>query len=146
MTDAPALTRLHPHGPLIHALIEAYNAHDPERVAAFYAEDFVGEDVAQAQPQHGAAELRRLMVYYYRAFPDLHIELQDAVFERDRVVMVWVMRGTQRGTFMRIPPTGRSVAVRGTTVLTLRDGLIRRALRVWDVAGLLRAIGLLPEL
>jgi hypothetical protein len=47
---------------------------------------------------------------------------------------------------MRIPPTGRSIAVRGTSVLTVESGKIIRGLYVWDVAGLLRSIGLLPEL
>jgi len=47
---------------------------------------------------------------------------------------------------MNIPPTGRAVAVRGTSVLTVEDGKIKRAFRIWDVAGLLRSIGLLPEL
>jgi len=28
----------------------------------------------------------------------------------------------------------------------VEDGKIKRALRIWDVAGMLRSIGLLPEL
>jgi hypothetical protein len=31
-------------------------------------------------------------------------------------------------------------------VLTLEDGKIKKALYIWDVAGILRGIGLLPEL
>jgi hypothetical protein len=31
-------------------------------------------------------------------------------------------------------------------VLTVEGGKITRALRVWDLAGLLRTLGLLPEL
>jgi hypothetical protein len=47
---------------------------------------------------------------------------------------------------MNIPPTGKKIAARGVTVLTVEDGLVKRALYFWDVAGLLRDIGLLPEL
>jgi hypothetical protein len=47
---------------------------------------------------------------------------------------------------MNIPPTGRNVEVLGTSVLTVGDGKIARGLYIWDVAGLLRSIGLLPEL
>jgi steroid delta-isomerase-like uncharacterized protein len=146
MTASPPLTDTHPNASLVRELIEAWNAHDAERVAACYAEDFEGEDVAQAEPQRGPHDIRRITLFYLRAFPDVQIELQDAVFDGDKVVMVWVLRGTQRGTFMRIPPTGRRVAVRGTTLLTLRHGQIARAVRIWDVAGLLRSVGLLPEL
>jgi hypothetical protein len=47
---------------------------------------------------------------------------------------------------MHIPPTGRKIAVRGISVLTIENGKITRGLYVWDAAGLLRTIGLLPEL
>ena len=36
--------------------------------------------------------------------------------------------------------------MRGVSALTLRDGKVIRGLYIWDVAGLLRNIGLLPEL
>ena len=47
---------------------------------------------------------------------------------------------------MRIPPTGRKIAVRGILVLTVEHGKGTRGLYVWDAAGLLRAIDLLPVL
>ena len=47
---------------------------------------------------------------------------------------------------MHIPPTGRKIAVRGISVLTIENEKITSGLYVWDAAGLLRAIGLLPEL
>jgi hypothetical protein len=40
----------------------------------------------------------------------------------------------------------RNVAVRGTSVLTVENEKVTRGLYVWDVAGPLRSIGLLPEL
>jgi hypothetical protein len=47
---------------------------------------------------------------------------------------------------MNIPPTGRSVEIRGVSMLTIKDNQVQRGLYIWDVAGLLRALGLLPEL
>jgi hypothetical protein len=47
---------------------------------------------------------------------------------------------------MNIPATGRPVTVRGVSVCHVEGGRIVRAMHIWDVAGLLRAIGLLPEL
>lgn len=127
-------------------LIAAWNDHAPGRIAAFYAPDYQGEDIAQPQPQYGPGDIRRLTAFYFRAFPDLVVEMEDLIARDDRAVLVWTWRGTHRGTFMRIPPTGKFVAVRGTTTLTIRDGLIWRSVRVWDLAGLLRGLGLLPEL
>lgn len=47
---------------------------------------------------------------------------------------------------MNIPATGRSVKVRGVSMMTIAGGPIQRTWRVWDLAGLLRTLGLLPEL
>ncbi|WP_343424817.1 ester cyclase [Candidatus Amarolinea dominans] len=58
----------------------------------------------------------------------------------------WTARGTHLGTLMNIPASGRHVTVRGVSTFTLQEGQITKADFIWDVAGLLRAIGLLPEL
>jgi steroid delta-isomerase-like uncharacterized protein len=131
---------------LITNLIAAWNAHDVEGVTALYAPDYEEVDVGQTGPQRGPECIRRLMLYYLRAFPDLKLVLDDLITDGDRAALAWTLHGTQRGTIMNIPPTGRAVAVRGTSLLTVQDGKIRRGLRLWDVAGLLRALGLLPEL
>jgi len=127
-------------------LLAALNAHDVERVAGFYAPTYEELDVAQAAVLVGPEGIRRTLANYLCAFPDLHFTLDDLITEGNRAVLVWTLRGTHRGTLMHIPPTGRLVAVRGTSLLTIEDGKIRRGLRIWDLAGLLRSIGLLPEL
>ncbi|HEY4688169.1 MAG TPA: ester cyclase [Anaerolineae bacterium] len=126
--------------------IAAWNAHDIDRVTSCYCPEYEEEDVAQPTPASGRDDLRRRVAYYLRAFPDLRVSLDDVVVEGNRIVLFWTWHGTHQATFMRIPPTGRTVAVRGTSLIHLEDGKIRRALRVWDLAGLLRGIGLLPEL
>ena len=64
----------------------------------------------------------------------------------ERVVVVWTARGTHLGALMNIPASGRMVTVRGVSAFRLRDGQITQAEYIWDVAGMLRDIGLLPEL
>ena len=59
---------------------------------------------------------------------------------------MWTARGTRRGPLLNIPATGRQVEVRGVSVLTYRERKLFRALYLWDLAGLLRDIGLLPSL
>lgn len=143
-TDAIAVTEMNRR--LALALMEAWNTHDARAVAACYGPDFVGDDIGLAEPQQGPEAIRRLTLYYLRAFPDLKVVVDSHATDGDTVVLVWTLIGTHRGTFMNIPPTGRSTSVRGTTILTIREGLIRRATRIWDLAGLLRCMGLLPEL
>ena len=47
---------------------------------------------------------------------------------------------------MRVPPTDRRIEVCGVTLLTVQDGKIVRGLYLWDMAGLLRSMKLLPDL
>jgi steroid delta-isomerase-like uncharacterized protein len=131
---------------LIADLVEAWNSHDVERVAGFYADDFSGVDVAQPAPISGLQGVRQMVSRYVRAFPDLRFEQEDLLFEDGRVVLVWIARGTHGGTLMNIPPTGRKIEVRGVSILRVADNRISAAKHIWDVAGLLRNIGLLPEL
>ena len=61
------------------------------------------------------------------AFPDGHQEIQDIVAEGDKVMVRWIFRGTQLGTFMGLPPTGKPVEVIGYATYVLENGQI-----VWD--------------
>jgi steroid delta-isomerase-like uncharacterized protein len=124
----------------------AWNAHDVRALTAHYAPDYEEIDVARRHPQIGPDNVRRTVLYYLRAFPDFQVTLDDAIVNGERVAMFWTWTGTHRGTFMNIPASGRRVTVRGTSLVDLENGQIRRALRIWDLAGLLRSIGLLPEL
>lgn len=131
---------------VVRDLLAAWNSRDPERIETFYAPEYEGEDVGEAEPRRGPGGVGRTAERYLRAFPDLRFVEDEIIVEGNRAVLIWTARGTHRGALMRIPPTGRSVTVRGTSVLTVEGQRITRGLHVWDVAGLLRNIGLLPEL
>lgn len=131
---------------LVTDLIAAWNTHDLDQAAAFFAPDYIGNDVAQAQPQHGRNDIRQALALYFQALPDVHFTLEDLVVEHGRAAVIWTAHGTHLGTLMNIPASGRNVSVRGVAIFTLAAGQVSRATYIWDVAGLLRAIGLLPEL
>jgi steroid delta-isomerase-like uncharacterized protein len=135
-----------PMNQLIKDLLEGWNEHNTNKVVALYAPDYEEEDVAAAVRHHGPNAAKGSMLLYLRAFPDLNLIAEDVVVQDNCVAMSWILSGTHRGRLMNIPATGRSVKVRGVSIMTVRDGLIRRTCRVWDVAGLLRTFGLLPEL
>lgn len=132
--------------PLVRELLQAWNAHDIDRAVTYYSADYEGVDVAQAAPQRGPEGIRDMLSLYMRAFPDLHFTEEATIVQGEQVAMFWTAQGTHQGALMNIPPTGRSIQVRGVSLLTLSDGKVARALYIWDVAGLLRGIGLLPEL
>ncbi len=131
---------------LIDELRAAWNAQDIQRLAALYAADYEGRDVAQAEPERGPQGVTQTLARYLQAFPDLRFTLDEVIADGDRLALNWTVRGTHRGALMHIPPTGRAIEVKGVSIYTIANGKITRGLFIWDVAGLLRSLGLLPEL
>jgi steroid delta-isomerase-like uncharacterized protein len=131
---------------MLHGILDTWNNHDGERLVEFFAPDYVGFDVAQAAPVYGYEGIYASFQRYLYAFPDLHFTPDQIVIEGDQVILAWTACGTHRGKFMHIPPTDRYITVKGVSILTFSGNKIVRGQYIWDVAGLLRALGLLPEL
>ncbi len=127
-------------------LIKAWNSHDFAQVEPFYSPDYQGFDVAQAKPQSGIEGIKAGLTGYWKAFPDLHFTLKESVCERDQICLFWIATGTHRGPILNIPATGHSVNIQGVALHRMRDGKIVHCHYIWDTAGLLRNLGLLPAL
>lgn len=125
---------------------EAWNSHDIEKVLSFYSPEYIGDDVGQASLLRGREGLRAMLENYWGAFPDLNFKVVSTLVEGDRLVIIWVGAGTHQGTIMNIPPTGHRVEARGVSIIEVQDGLVVRGQYIWDLAGMLRHMGLLPEL
>ncbi len=131
---------------LVQAMVDALNSHDIERMLSLTSHDYEGVDVNRNLPQHGQGEARMAFEQYLAAFPDMYLLEHEAVIEENRAVLTWIARGTHLGMIMHIPATGKAVTVRGCSTLYIEGGKIKKAIHVWDVAAMLREIGLLPEL
>jgi steroid delta-isomerase-like uncharacterized protein len=128
------------------AVVEAVNRHDVDMLIKYYATGYSGVDVGQAAEVKGRSRLHETVSHYLNAFPDLVLQEEDIVCEGNRVVLLWTAQGTQQGTIMNIPPSGRRVVVRGVSTMTIEHGKVTETETIWDVAGMLRSIGLLPQL
>jgi steroid delta-isomerase-like uncharacterized protein len=127
-------------------ITQAWNSHDMENVLRFYSSHYVGEDVGQAFLLRGHEGVRAMLENYWQAFPDLEFTVTDTVIQDSRMAIVWMAEGTHQGTIMSIPQTGHRVKVSGVSIIDVEDGLVVRGQYIWDLAGMLRHMGLLPEL
>lgn len=131
---------------VVEQVLAAWNSHDPARVAAHYTEDCRVMDVAIAQPPIGREGVQRMFEGYYHAFPDLMITPDTIIIDGEQVAIFWTARATHQGPILSIPPSGRPVITRGVNHLVLEDGKVCETLTIWDVAAMLRGLGLLPDL
>jgi steroid delta-isomerase-like uncharacterized protein len=116
-----------------------------DNVLPLYTDDCVYEDVTLGVVNHGKDELRAFGGLFLSGFPDVAFELTSQVAAGERAAGEWIMTGTHTGNLPGLPATGRSISIRGASILELRDGKIRRCSDYWDMATLLRQVGLMPE-
>lgn len=123
------------------ATYAAWNAHDPDAVAAVFAEDAVVREVGNPIEAHGRAAVRARAAALLAAFPDFRLERVALVIDGAAHADRWVMTGTHRGELFGIPPTGRQVRVEGATFTRLgSDGLVVEDVHLTDLAGLMRQL------
>ena len=94
--------------------------------------------------QHGLAGHLAIVRLFRAAFPDQWWQIEDLVAEGDKVVARTTMRGTQRGEFFGIPPTGKTVEGAGVHVMRIADGKIAEHWGSNDDLGLMRQLGAIP--
>ena len=121
-------------------MADAWNSHDADAVAALFARDGLFEDVPFGVVAHGTDEIRAVAQSFFTVVPDLHISVVNGSFNASRGSIEWVFSGSDQGLYR----TGTTFAVRGTTVLELVGNKISRDSDYWDLATLLRQIGLMP--
>lgn len=138
-------------GRFLEAYFAAWSSGDVERILAFFTDDVVYEDVPNvdngwATPSRGKEEMRDALVGMYAAMPDMAFEDGPFSTGEDRIVVEWTMTGTHTGDWPGLPATGRSIEVRGVSVMELEDGKIARNRDYYDMYLFLNQLGAVPAL
>ena len=82
--------------------------------------------------------------YLRRAFPDLHLTIEELIADDTTVWGRMVARGTNLGPFMG-PPTGRRIEITVIDILHFADGLIIEHWGTPDRFAAMAQLGLLPQ-
>jgi steroid delta-isomerase-like uncharacterized protein len=82
---------------------------------------------------------------FRRAFPDLHLELQDEIASDGKVVSRVIGSGTMREALFGMPSTGRTATWQEIHITRVADGRIVEHWSVSDQLGMLRELGLVPD-
>ena len=113
-----------------------------------HIEELVHDDfVDHTQPQGWPTDrdgLLQLAMYFRNAFPDIQVTFEDVVAEGDTVMHRQTMRGTHKGEFFGIPPTGNRVTMTGSHLWRVKDGKLIEHHANNDDLGMLRQLGAIP--
>jgi steroid delta-isomerase-like uncharacterized protein len=120
--------------------IAGWNSHDPDKMLPLFTDDIFYEDVAFGEVSHGPAEVRKFFLSEMEGVPDLELKLMRADIHDGHGTIEWMFSGTDKDVFK----TGKKFSVRGVSVIDMRDGKIFRNVDFYDVATVMRQVGLLP--
>ena len=94
----------------------------------------------------GPDGFKQVVTMFRTAFPDLHITVDDMVAEGDKVVSRWTFRGTHKGEFMGIAPTGKQVTGPGILITHFVGGKEVEAWGSSDMLGMMQQMGVVPPM
>jgi steroid delta-isomerase-like uncharacterized protein len=79
-----------------------------------------------------------------KALPDMKVEVNQILAERDLVAVYWTASGTNTQAGMGFPATGKKIKIDGMTLFRFKAGKICEEWSVWDMLSVMRQAGLLP--
>lgn len=107
--------------------------------------DHVGRGPEPAEVK-GIDGIKQAVSAFRQAFPDLAYTVEDQIAEGDVVVTRFSARGTHRGSFLGVAPTGRVVTYSGFDMNRVRDGRIVESWVNYDALALLQQLGIVKEI
>lgn len=113
----------------LEAILDAFNAHDLDRIMSFFARDCVLEMPRGPEPWGkrfvGLEEVRNALRSRFTGLPDVHYGDAQHHVAGDTGISEWTITGT--------PGTGQRVEVRGCDFYTFKDGKIVRKNSFWKI-------------
>jgi len=87
---------------------------------------------AEGRELYGRAAMYRRAEEFFAAFDRFIVEIYDLTVQRDLVICRWLVRMTQTGPWLGLPPTGKRLIVRGSTWIRVADGWLVEGWDYWD--------------
>lgn len=118
-------------GRSLERLLDAFNAHDLDRIMSFFADDCVLEMPRGSEPwgsrHEGREAVRKALAGRFEGLPDVHYgNAQQFVDDKANTGMSkWTLTGTRRD--------GQRIEVWGCDFYTFRDGKITRKDSYWKI-------------
>jgi len=124
---------------------EIYNNNDLDALTEVVSENLLTPKIMPGIPTgiEGAKAAHQIML---TGFPDYQTVIDDLFAEGDKVVARITMSGTNTGTFMGIPATGKHVEFTGIYIARIADGKIVEHWGEEDAVSLLTQLGAMPNM
>jgi steroid delta-isomerase-like uncharacterized protein len=123
----------------------AWERQDVAELVGCYADDCVVVSPIFNTLTH-RSEVEKSYTDFFKALAIQKIKVEDIVIGNEdppRAVVVWNLQVTHVGEMFGMPATGKRMERTGAFILTLRDGLITKEFRIYDLTSMLIQLGAL---
>lgn len=129
---------------IVKAFFEAFNRHDAETMASFYAEDVFVDSPDFPAPKRTPKEVAENYQNYFESTPDIKDELKNIIVSGDKVIVEFVSSGTIQNLAPDDPPImkGKKFSLKICSVLEIKNGKIVRDITYYDQLSFLQQVGL----
>lgn len=117
---------------------EVWNSGNLDLIPELYSEDFIGHFPGGAIL--GQEGIRDVVADHRRAFPDWTEQVEDVVFEGDKIAVRFSSSGTNRGPNRGKPPTDRFVQISEMAIYRIVAGKIAEQWVLPDTHSLLHQL------
>lgn len=111
-------------------------------IEELYSPRFVRHFLPDGSELEGVEALREHVKEHREAFPDWKERIDHIVAEGDLVVLHFESSGTNTGSWLGNPPTGKKVRIHEFTILRIEDGRIAEQWLMPDIFSLRKQLGL----
>jgi len=125
---------------LVRHVIELWNQRDFDNFLAILAPSYIEHlpsgDISREQ-------LRDYAHTFFTAFPDIRFTIEEMIAEGDKVAVLLKWKGTHKGEYMNISPTGKKIEITVANIIRIMD---RKWVEFWNVTDmrLIQQLGDIP--
>jgi steroid delta-isomerase-like uncharacterized protein len=123
---------------------EIFNRGNMSLADEFIAPDFVEHEELPPGIPPGREGVKQLTAMLRSAFPDFKATIDDMIAEGDKVVVRMTWRGTHKGEFMGIPPTGKSVSFGVIDIVRFAGDKFAEHWGLMDSMSMMQQLGAVP--
>ena len=109
-----------------------------------YTADYTNYLPGAPEPLRGADAEKAYVAAWRSAFPDAVMTIEQLIVDGDTAAVRATFRGTHRGEFNGIPPTGRTATMAVANFLRVREGRIAENRPIFDGLSLMQQLGVIP--
>ena len=123
---------------------EVLNKGNMSRADEIVAPNFVEHEELPPEIPPGREAPKLMFTMLRSAFPDFKATLKHLIAEGDTVVLHMTWTGTQKGEFMGVPPTGKSISIDVIDIIRIAGGKFVEHWGVMDQMAMMQQLGAIP--